>query len=558
MILSAALALGGLASAAPPSELVSHLALRCSAAEELAPLGWSGELWLETVISGLGLDEALAADAQGLDPSGPIELRRGVAGDEVTLWLRLPVADMARLRQSLVSAGYTAVGDTLQRQLGAWRITAAEEGPDGLSVVIQPGLKELPRGGSDVTGRLGDASPGVGCTLVMSVDDLPRPAPFDLQDMVLLYEVSSQRPDEVRLLVTSPSYSPGPLELYAGERGAGPSLGRGGEPALAARVNLDPEPVLEMMSGYRVQAATTALLTLEQARIDVAPGVEVAAMTNGEQPHFAVIVPLTRPRRAKTVLRRAQRRLPDAAPFTLTAEDGLIRVDLSRGTVYAGTQRSAVYISDDPELLRAMLAGEGASWFEQAPDWATETGLTARVDLGAAGLPLTERTPPWLRGAELVSQLNATEVGLELRIRSPGLHQLASSPDHPLRRNVAQLLPPAPEDDPIGSPPPTEAVATLALIAHRQQLLLSSGGAYLPYAGGPRELDALTPESVPWEGIPALDVPAMSTPCRFEVTLGAEGFTARSLCDQDGDGALAIWMVGPDGRPRRVSPPEVR
>jgi hypothetical protein len=95
-------------------------------------------------------------------------------------------------------------------------------------------------------------------------------------------------------------------------------------------------------------------------------------------------------------------------------------------------------------------------------------------------------------------------------------------------------------------------------VAQRQQLLAAAGGAFVPYAGGPRELDALTAESVPWDGIPALDVPPMSTPCRFEVTLGAEGFTARSLCDQDGDGALAIWMVGPDGRPRRVSPPEVR
>jgi hypothetical protein len=57
-------------------------------------------------------------------------------------------------------------------------------------------------------------------------------------------------------------------------------------------------------------------------------------------------------------------------------------------------------------------------------------------------------------------------------------------------------LPPAPEDDPVGDPPPTEALATLSLIAYRQQLLAAEGEAYVPYAGGPRELDALTAESV--------------------------------------------------------------
>ena len=558
MISAAALALGGLAWAAPPTDLVSHLALRCSSAEELAPLGWSGALWFETVVAGLGLDESLSADAQGLNPSGPIELRRGVKDGEVMLWLSLPVADMTRLRDNLLGVGYTAEGESFRRQTGEWRITATPEDLGSLSVVIQPGLQELPRGPSDVSEHLHQASPGEGCALVMSVDDLPRPAPMQLSDMVLLYEVRSSQPDEVRLLLTSEAYNPGPIDTFVGARGPGPPLGFGGTPSIAARVNLDPEPVLEMMSGYRVQAAGTALMGLEQARLDLAPGVEVAAFTSEGAPHMVLIVPLERPRRGKKVLRRGLKHLPEEAPFTLSREDELVRVELTRGVIYASAKGRALYISDDPTLLRATLAGEGASWFEQARDWAEEPGLTARIDLSAAGLPVSDLTPRWLSSAELVTQVSATDVGVELRIRSPGLHQLAASPDYPLRRNVAQLVPPAPEDDPVGDPPPTEALATLALIAHRQQLLFAEGGAYVPYAGGPRDLDALSAESVPWEGIPALNVPPMSTPCRFEVTLGAEGFTARSLCDQDGDGALAIWMVGPNGRPRRVSPPEVR
>ncbi|MBK9364984.1 MAG: hypothetical protein IPN01_01475 [Deltaproteobacteria bacterium] len=558
MIFGLALAVSGLLWAAPPKELVSHLALRCSSAEELAPLGWSGELWFETIVAGLGLDESLSADAQGLNPSGPIELRRGVKDGEVMLWLSLPVADMTRLRQNLLAVGYTAEGEALRRQTGEWRITATPDDLSSLSVVIQPGLQELPRSPSDVSETLRHASPGEGCALVMSVDDLPRPAPMQLLDMVLLYEVRSSQPDEVRLLLTSGAYSPGPLDTFVGSRGRGPALGFGGAPSVAARVNLDPEPVLKMLAGYRVQAAGTALMGLEQARLDLAPGVELAAFTTDGTPHGVLIVPLERPRRAKKVLRRGLRHLPEDAPFTLRREEELIRVELSRGVVYAGAKARALYISDDPALLRATLAGEGASWFEQAQDWAEAPGLTARVDLSAAGLPVSDLTPRWLSSAELVTQVNATEVGVEVRIRSPGLHQLAASPDYPLRRNVAQLVPPAPEDDPVDDLAPTEVLATLELIAQRQQRRLAEGGGYVPYAGGPRELDALTAEPVPWDGIPALDVPPMSTPCRFEVTLGAEGFTARSLCDQDGDGALAIWMVGPNGRPRRVSPPEVR
>ncbi|MEY3212933.1 MAG: hypothetical protein RIT28_3414, partial [Pseudomonadota bacterium] len=538
--------------------LVSHLAMRCSSAEELAPLGWSGELWFETVVAGLGLDESLSADAQGLNPSGPIELRRGVEGGEVMLWLSLPVTDMTRLRKNLLDAGYVADGASYRRQTGAWRITTTPEDTSSLSVVIQPGLQELPRSPSDVSDHLRHASPGEGCALVMSVDDLPRPAPMQLLDMVLLYEVRSSKPDEVRLLLTSEAYNPGPIDTTLGAGWPGPALGFGGTPSVAARVNLDPEPVLEMMAGYRVQVAGTALVGLEQARLDLAPGVEVAAFTGEGAPHVVLIVPLERPRRGKKVLRRALRHLPEDAPFTLSREDELVRVEIERGVIYGGAKGRALYVSDDPTLLRQTMAGEGASWFEQALDWSELPGLTARVDLGAAGLPVSDVTPRWLSGAELVGQVSTNEVGVELRIRSPGLHQLASSPDHPLRRNVAQLLPPAPEDDPVGDPPPTEALATLSLIAYRQQLLAADGEAYVPYAGGPRDLDALTADSVPWDGIPALGVPPMSTPCRFEVTLGAEGFTARSLCDQDGDGALSIWMVGPDGRPRRVSPPEVR
>lgn len=558
MILSVALAVGGLAWATPPQDLVSHLALRCSAAEELAPLGWSGELWFETVIAGLGLDESTAAAAQGFDVSGPIELRRGVARGEVTLWLRLPVADMPRLLQNLERAGYVGEGDAMQRRAGAWRITTTPEGADALGVVIQPGLRELPRGVIDVSEHLSNASPGPGCALVMSVDDLPRPAPMQLLNMALLYEVRSTQPDEVRLLLTTSAYNPGPLDAFTGAVGPGPALGFGGDPSIALRINLDPEPVLESAAGYRVGAANTLLVGLDQARVDLAPGVEVAAFTSAGEPHMVLIAPLERPRRAKKVLRRALRYAPEEAPLTLSREEELVRVELDRGVLYVGARRRALYISDDPTLLRATLDGDGASWFERAPDWSEAPGLTAWVDLGAMGLPLSDRVPPWLRGAELLGQIQTTERGVELKIRSPGLHQLASSPDHPLRRNVAQLLPPAPEDDPVGDPPSTEALATLALIAHRQQLLAAAGAPYVPYAGGPRELDALTAEPVPWGGIPALDVPPMSTPCRFEVTLGAEGFTARALCDQDGDGALAIWMVGPDGRPRRVSPPEVR
>ena len=558
MILGAALALSGVLWAGPPQGLVSHLALRCSSAEELAPLGWSGELWFETVIAGLGLDESLSAEAQGINPRGPIELRRGADGGEVTLWFSLPVADMTRLRQNLLGAGYVATGASYRRQTGAWSITTTPEGEDTLSVVIQPGIQELPGRPSDVSDRLRHASPGEGCALVMSVDDLPRPAPMQLLDVVLLYEVRSSQPDEVRLFFTSSLYSPGPIDTIVGADGPGPALGFGGAPSIAARINLDPEPALELMAGYRVQVAGVALAGLDKARLDLAPGIELAAFTTEGTPHFVAIVPLERPRRGKRVLRRALIHLPDDAPFTLSREDELIRVETERGAIFASAKRSALYVSDDPALLRATLAGEGASWFEQAPDWAEQPGLTAMVDLGAAGLPVSDLTPRWLSGAELVGQMNATEVGVELRIRSPGLHQLASSPDHPLRRNVGQLMPPAPEDDPVGDPPPTEALATLALIAHRQQLLANEGAPYVPYAGGPRELDALTADAVPWDGIPALGVPPMSTPCRFEVTLGAEGFTARSLCDQDGDGALAIWMVGPNGRPRRVSPPEVR
>ena len=98
-----------------------------------------------------------------------------------------------------------------------------------------------------------------------------------------------------------------------------------------------------------------------------------------------------------------------------------------------------------------------------------------------------------------------------------------------------------------------KSIATIAA-----SLVVITGLAPVAYAGGPREVDELNAEAVPWEGIPGTDFGGVLTACRYEVDVIDGAWTARTICDEDEDGSRAIYVTSSETLPYRMTPAAVR
>jgi hypothetical protein len=378
---------------------------------------------------------------------------------------------------------------------------------------------------------------GTGCLSLTSVR-LPDGSGLVMEYRIVGGEVSTLRTHGLEL----------PPEVYEVWRASSPRIAARGrsrsEPVASARLNVDPEPLLRLVaSSGRAPSLGEALDKVEGGGIDLAPGAEIGMLSEG----VVVILPLRRPLRASWALRRMKRHLRREGRPILEAE-GLLLIE--EGLFLAARGRSLV-LGMQAQAVHAVLEGEGDAWL--SPDLASRPGVSVAVDMDR--LPALEAMPTvgqqLLGRTRVHADLSETELEVELWIPEVaglvvGWMGPATTPPDPV------------QVDPVGSPPSTEALSVLMLLRQAEERALLERGQYLPYSGGPRELDELDGESVPWPGIPELGVGPMDTACRYEITLGGGGFTARSLCDEDGDGKVSITVVGPGALPARITPPDVR
>ena len=319
------------------------------------------------------------------------------------------------------------------------------------------------------------------------------------------------------------------------------------QPDLYVRANLELQPLAEAWAaGQGPQARMgAALLELERAGVRLGSGTEVALWMNPEAPELLAVSPVRRPRKAARVLRRLER-----AGEGQLDEQGVLLV-ASEQPFYLAAEGRLLYASTSAEHLAAMRRGEGERWYTGEDLESPGVSLRFSESAWEAALAASGRRDPAL--ADMPGfDLHLVDEGEAMRfvLSAPGYSAWAASA---LQRQLA------PEEvDPIGHPPSTEALSVLMSIANAEEQAYEAQGRYLPYSGGPREVSELDGDVVAWEGIPELGIGGMDTACRYEVKLSIEGYTAHSICDEDGDGRHAITVMSPGGRPHRVTPQEVR
>ena len=336
-------------------------------------------------------------------------------------------------------------------------------------------------------------------------------------------------------------------------------------PDVTARLNAEREAalvavqqVVELAGRGLPPVVGVAGSLLEDTPVELLPGVEVAlgGLFGAEEIYAAVVLPVARPggrRRLERSVATAFER-QGLAPARLGDAWSLDGVGGMEGW-WLGITRGALVLATRAALVQDLVDGMGDPWVApEAVELAARPGVWLGADLSR--LPL---------GVSAVVSAHVGSPGaaeLLAEIHAPGLDQALEDSLRGLlsdRREAGGGLPPlGPDVDPVGDPPSTEALAVLMLISSREEAELAETGAYVAYEGGPREIEALDGQSVPWEGIPALGLPAMDTPCRFEVRVDHEGWLASSWCDEDGDGEAAVHLLRPGGTPMTVSPPGVR
>jgi hypothetical protein len=302
----------------------------------------------------------------------------------------------------------------------------------------------------------------------------------------------------------------------------------------------------------------TAGALLENSGLEVLPGVELAmgGLFTPTEPYATLVLPVARPLSRRGLDKRIAQAFSDKGLDPVKLGDAWSLDDVGgMDGWWLGTTRGAVLLSTRAELVQEMTDGAGETWIPaETADLAGEPGLWGRADL--RGLPF---------GIPVVAtaHLGAPAPGeVALIIDAPGLMDAMTDQLPGLVEDRAGSLGGqvgrAPADDPVGNPRSTEALSVLMLISSREEATLKSGGAYLPYTGGPREVEALDGTAVPWEGIPELDLAPMDAACRYEVRVDHEGWLATAWCDQDADGEPAVLLLRPGGTPIRVSPPGAR
>jgi hypothetical protein len=109
-----------------------------------------------------------------------------------------------------------------------------------------------------------------------------------------------------------------------------------------------------------------------------------------------------------------------------------------------------------------------------------------------------------------------------------------------------------------GGPVPEAPEAVLLDIRRGQLAYQAENDTSFAYLGGPRAVEELSAEAVPWEGIPALGVEAQDSACRYEVDSFGATWTARAICDEDGDGTQAVYIASSSQPPYALTGPDFR
>ncbi len=508
-----------------------------------------------------------SARAAGLDPDRPVWV--AVAGEGETVLGRLPVADEAAFRAQVLpqlvdqrlpdtsapdtwrdeeGAPFTVrfLGDEVELRGGHW----------GAPVAQGPVMLEL----------LGRLDPDLaGCWAAVDVGALDTPQVDEIgAEAALMQSSSSGDRFQMNLIGV-------PLEeevggTIVGLKPARRTHGRSVDtPDLAVRINGDP---IEAMSS--AQALSLLLgrplppivgsggTLLETSGLAVQPGMELAlGGLFGGEPTAVLVLPVAKPRSRRGLDKAIARGFADqgltpAALGDTWSLDGVAGMD----GWWLGTVRGALVLGTSSELVQAVLDDQGEPWIPpDSAELAARPGVWARADL--SGMPLLGL--PVVATAHIGSPAPG-EVALVLD--APGLMDAVGQQLPGLVEDRAEGLggDPAvpPGEDPVGTPPSTEALSVLMLIASREATAHAETGAFVGYEGGPREVEALDGAAVPWGGIPELGLAPMDAACRYEVRLDHEGWLATAWCDQDADGEPAVLLLRPGGTPITVSPPGVR
>lgn len=565
-----ALALLSLAAAGSPAEALldevpqAGMLLRCSSFRDLSDT-WGGDAFLEQLRQGDDLDELVSVlqplmDA-GLDPDSPLTMVAYEGG--------------ARMLMSFGVIGDPQVlVDTLRADVEKEDLEIRVSGDK----VLLSGPLDL----DDAKRPLGDGSnlPGVlnhvdvsapGCWIAVDIGSSAGVTPMSGASGAVLFQGFRDQPDRLRLVVAGLEVPMEGAEVLAGEAPwRGPMGASAQEPWMALRLNVDPERLLDTLASLPPMPATQALARgaeqIQESGLRFAPGAEVAVLTSSDGPLFAAVIPVKRPLRARTLPKRMAKRMEEDGLEVGWSDDGALTLGTpGGGVIYVSAARRHLVVASQESVLQEIVSGAGQPWVGQHEALAGEPGVFMRVSFKdnpfkgmlPAELPTEDDNP--FESLEGMSASVRTDGGAIIAtMEVPGFRDVARQAMLDGMKEAQEEEQAQVEDDPIGEPPSSEAAAVLMLIGARQEEALSLQGSYVPYSGGPRDIDALNGEEVRWDGIPALGVEPMDTACRFEVSLGDGGYTSRAICDQDGDGAQAIFLMTPGGVPSRVTPDGVR
>jgi len=483
-------------------------------------------------------DELAGIGAEQLDPEAPVRLAL-IPG---------PGGLAMVYRSGQLDGGAWLAGEEARlRQQGWVKRQGRWESPTGqlATYEVEDGTSEvrmwLPMAGPEATGSIGigdlDRVQTEGCFFGVGMR-MP-----DGSDIVSLVEPRGE--DRITGRVYGSAVQAAGTSFIALEPSTEARLHTTDAPDLYLRANLDIDAIAE--SWATGQGPTAALgqgiTDLEDAGVRLSPGAEVAIWMHPMAPEVLAVVPLKRPRKASRVLKRL-----DRAGEGVLADDGVLAIQGNQ-TLFLLADGRDLLVSTNPTTLFALRDGEG----ELLGPHTADAGLHVHFSetAWAAALAASGRTDESLEGMPAFDlHLQNVDDALAFDIRAPGYRDWAD--------RFIDARSPTATADPVGHPPSTEALSVLMSISTAQEKALEDRGRYLPYTGGPRAVTELDADAVAWEGIPELGIGSMDTACRYEVALTFDGYTARSICDEDGDGLHAVTVMTPGGRPLRVTPAEVR
>ncbi len=571
-MISLLVALAGIAEARDTAELIQQMprsaAVMVGCNDLYAAGAWFGDQG-DLLEGGEQMARALSdpeqARAAGLDVEGPLLVVATAGGENIALQLHL--ADEAVFRAQMLPVLLEGARP-VEGVPDAW----VEEDGSQLSLFIQEDVAELRMGDwtpvevprTDLLPLLDRLRPDLGgCWIAADLLELELPMAQDASAEALLI----QGADDGSRFVLAATGVALPTEIQSTLTGISPvrsMRGTGLEvPDLVMRINADSVDALiaaqqvSLLLGWGlppIVGAGGALL--EQSTLQVRSGVELAmgGMMDSDEPYAALVLPVARPRLRWRLERGLERAFSDLGltPVRLGDAWSLDGVGGMEGW-WMGTTRGALVVANKAHLIQDVVDGVGEPWVpESSASLASQPGVWVGVDLAPLALPIvaTAHLGSPQPGEVLVS-LDAPGLMDGLSSQGPDLVE-----DLGLNRERPTSPPSAP--DPVGDPPSTEALAVLMLIASREAAVMEEEGAYLAYSGGPRAIEELDGQAVPWEGIPDLGLVPMETSCRFEVRVDHQGWLATAWCDQDGDGEAAVTLLRPGGTPIKVSPPGVR